>query len=427
MANKKADVAIVGVGWVGGILAAELTKAGLEVVGLERGHDRSVSDFTDDHDELRYAIRYELFQNAANETWTLRHNMQENALPMRQLGSFLPGTGIGGAGVHWNGQTWRFHPRDFTIRTSTIDRYGASAIPDGMTIQDWGITYDQLEPYYDKFEYMAGIAGKAGNLKGQKITGGNVFEGPRSREFPVKPPPDTRDRRALPERDDAARVPPVHGPDRQPAGRLQEPRRRGARLLHLLRVLRALRLRGRSEGGPDGDRAPGRAQDRQVQDHQLRLRVRREERRQDRRRASSTTTRWGACRSSRPTSSFSGPTCSTTCACCSSRSSASRTTPSRTAASSVRTTPTRRAAAGRARGSPTASSSATWAPGRCRSRSTTSTPTTSTTPGSASSAAGRSRPGRVAPARSRACRRRRGRRRSAATGRWRSARTTSAS
>ena len=98
MANKKADVAIVGVGWVGGILAAELTKAGLEVVGLERGHDRSVSDFTDDHDELRYAIRYELFQNAANETWTLRHNMQENALPMRQLGSFLPGTGIGGPG-----------------------------------------------------------------------------------------------------------------------------------------------------------------------------------------------------------------------------------------------------------------------------------------------------------------------------------------
>ncbi|HWE82525.1 MAG TPA: GMC family oxidoreductase [Gaiellaceae bacterium] len=191
MANKKADVAIVGVGWVGGIIAAELTKAGLEVVGLERGHDRSVSNWSDDHDELRYAIRYELFQNTANETWTLRHNVQENALPIRQLGSFLPGTGIGGAGVHWNGQTWRFHPTDFTKRSSTIDRYGASMIPAGMSIQDWGITYDELEPYYDKFEYMAGIAGKAGNLKGQKIPGGNVFEGPRSREFPVKPPPDT--------------------------------------------------------------------------------------------------------------------------------------------------------------------------------------------------------------------------------------------
>jgi gluconate 2-dehydrogenase alpha chain len=194
MPNRKVDVAIVGVGWVGGIIAAELTKAGLEVVGLERGHvhGRSTGDWGDQkHDELRYAIRNELFQNTSNETWTLRHNLAETALPLRQLGSFVPGTGIGGAGIHWNGQTWRFHPRDFTIRTSTIDRYGESAIPDGMTIQDWGITYDELEPYYDKFEYMAGIAGKAGNIKGRVIPGGNIFEGARSREYPVKPQPTT--------------------------------------------------------------------------------------------------------------------------------------------------------------------------------------------------------------------------------------------
>jgi gluconate 2-dehydrogenase alpha chain len=193
--QKKVDVVVVGIGWVGGIIAAELTKAGLEVLGLERGHlrGRNTGDWMEKKfDELRYAIRGELFQNTANETWTLRHNLSETALPIRQLGSFLPGTGLGGAGVHWNGQTWRFHPRDFTMYTSTVDRYGASFIPKEMSIQDWGITYDQLEPYYDKFEYMAGIAGKAGNLKGQKIAGGNVFEGPRSREFPVKPPPDTQ-------------------------------------------------------------------------------------------------------------------------------------------------------------------------------------------------------------------------------------------
>src|SRR3954470_9710045 len=192
MANKKVDVVICGVGWVGGILAHELTKAGLTVVGLERGHQRSIKNFQDDHDELAYAIRMELFQNTSRETWTMRHNLREQALPIRQLGSFLPGTGLGGAGVHWNGVTWRFHPRDFTCYTSTVDRYGKSFIPAGMSIQDWGITYDQLEPYYDKFEYMAGIAGKAGHLNGQKIAGGNVWEGSRSREFPVKPPPDTQ-------------------------------------------------------------------------------------------------------------------------------------------------------------------------------------------------------------------------------------------
>jgi gluconate 2-dehydrogenase alpha chain len=181
------DVVIVGVGWVGGILAAELTKAGLKVVGLERGGPRGTQDFQHDHDEIRYALRYELMQNTAVETWTLRHNLRETALPFRELGSFLPGTGLGGAGVHWNGQTWRFHPRDFTIRSSTVERYGAAAIPADSTIQDWGITYDQLEPYYDKFEYMAGISGKAGNIRGQKQDGGNPFEGPRQREYPVPP------------------------------------------------------------------------------------------------------------------------------------------------------------------------------------------------------------------------------------------------
>ena len=35
-----------------------------------------------------------------------------------------------------------------------------------MTIQDWGITYDELEPYYDRFEYLCGTSGTAGNLQG---------------------------------------------------------------------------------------------------------------------------------------------------------------------------------------------------------------------------------------------------------------------
>ena len=98
-----------------------------------------------------------------------------------------PGTDLGGSGIHWNGQTFRFHPRDFTIRTSTIERYGKDAIPPGMSIADWGITYRELEPYYDRFEYMAGIAGKAGNLNGHIVPGGNPFEGARSREYPLPP------------------------------------------------------------------------------------------------------------------------------------------------------------------------------------------------------------------------------------------------
>ena len=32
------------------------------------------------------------------------------------------------------------------------DRYGADSIPDTMTIQDWPVSYDDVEPYYDRFE-----------------------------------------------------------------------------------------------------------------------------------------------------------------------------------------------------------------------------------------------------------------------------------
>ncbi|USG65505.1 GMC family oxidoreductase [Brevibacillus ruminantium] len=170
MAKKlpKVDVVIVGVGWGGGIIAQELTKQGLTVVGLERGKERKTEDYFMVHDELRYALRYELMQDLSKETITFRSNTRIRALPMRQYGSFLIGTGLGGAGVHWNGQTFRFLPYDFQIRSKTIERYGEKKIPDNMTIQDWGITYDEMEPYYDRFEKLTGISGEENPLGGKR-------------------------------------------------------------------------------------------------------------------------------------------------------------------------------------------------------------------------------------------------------------------
>jgi gluconate 2-dehydrogenase alpha chain len=192
MARKlpSADVVLVGFGWTGAILGQELTDAGLQVVALERGSWRDTpTDFavTFAQDELRYYWRQALFQQPAHETLTFRNNGSETALPMRRLGSFLPGTGVGGAGIHWNGMTFRFLPSDFIAKSHNTERYGADAIPADMTIQDWGVTYDELEPYYDKFEYLCGIAGKAGNLKGKIQDGGNPFEGARSRDYPTPP------------------------------------------------------------------------------------------------------------------------------------------------------------------------------------------------------------------------------------------------
>ncbi len=187
---KAADIVIVGLGWTGGILAKELADTGLSIVVLERGKPRDTNpDFAypNVHDELKYAQRHELMQDVSRETLTFRNNSSETALPMRQLGSFLPGEGVGGAGVHWNGVTWRWLPWDHEPQKMTLARYGKSAIPEGMQLQDWGVSYDELEPYYDKFEYLCGVGGKAGNLGGKKIDGGNVFEGARKRDYPNPP------------------------------------------------------------------------------------------------------------------------------------------------------------------------------------------------------------------------------------------------
>ncbi|MDN3017769.1 GMC family oxidoreductase [Paenibacillus sp. BSR1-1] len=170
MARKlpKVDVVLVGVGWTGGIIAAELTKKGLKVVGLERGKERKTEDYYMVHDELRYALRYDLMQDLSKETITFRGNENIRALPMRQYGSFLLGDGLGGSGVHWNGQTYRFLPYDFEIHSKTIEKYGKNKIPAEMSLQDWGITYDELEPYYDQFEKTAGISGEENPLGGKR-------------------------------------------------------------------------------------------------------------------------------------------------------------------------------------------------------------------------------------------------------------------
>ena len=181
------DVVIVGLGWTGSIMANELTDQGLDVIAIERGPWRDApTEFpvTYAQDELRYRIRHELFLRPEQTTFTFRNKSDQTALPIRNWGAFMPPNGVGGGGVHWNAETWRFLPSDFVLKTHLTQRYGAAFLPADMTIQDWGVTYDDLEPHYDAFEYLCGTCGTAGNLNGQIQPGGNPFEGARSRPYP---------------------------------------------------------------------------------------------------------------------------------------------------------------------------------------------------------------------------------------------------
>ena len=189
--QKRADIVIAGGGWVGLAMAKEIaTRTSLSVVVLERGPARRLADYARGMDEVDYALRYRLMQNLADETVTHRHSAGAAAVPIRQYGSFNPGTGVGGSGEHWSGLAYRYLPDTFRLASVLREKHGSRLSPD-LAIQDWGVTYDELEPHYWHAEQTMGIGGKAGNLRGQKIEGGNIFEGPRAQEYPNPPHPAT--------------------------------------------------------------------------------------------------------------------------------------------------------------------------------------------------------------------------------------------
>ena len=169
---------------------------------------------------------------------------------MRRMGSFLPGNSVGGAANHWGGLHWRYLPSDHLCRSHIVERYGAKVIPADMTIQDWAMTYDELEPYYDRFDKLCGVSGKAGNLRGQKIGGGNIFEGPRQNEYPNPPLKMTQVALMFEKAAIELGYHPFPQPHQQREPALHQHRGPHARRLPILRPLRQERLRGQRQAGP---------------------------------------------------------------------------------------------------------------------------------------------------------------------------------
>lgn len=131
---KEADICIVGAGAAGGVLAYELAKAGFKVVVIEAGPFwNPQNDFASDELSM---------QNLAwNDT---RLVAGSNPLAMGHNNS---GRGVGGGTVHFTGVFYRFHESDFRVKTL-----------DGVA-DDWPITYQDLEPYYDRIEKEIAVSG----------------------------------------------------------------------------------------------------------------------------------------------------------------------------------------------------------------------------------------------------------------------------
>ncbi len=179
---SRKNVVVVGLGAVGGVAVLPLVRAGLEVVALEAGGWMSGRDFAPD--ELRNNIRDwpQAVPKAKSEIPTSRANLNFEAV---QASGHPMMNGVGGTSLHYWAQSWRLNPWDFQVVSRTIDRYGHGRIPEDSTVQDWPLTYDELEPFYDLVEYALGVSGYAGNIGGVLQPNGSPFEGVRSREYPM--------------------------------------------------------------------------------------------------------------------------------------------------------------------------------------------------------------------------------------------------
>ena len=180
---KDTEVVIIGLGATGGVAALPIAQAGIDVIALEAGTWLSKNDFAPD--ELRNNVRDwpQAVQKAQQEIPTTRVLGQT----LRAAPSHPMMNAVGGTALHYWAQSWRLNPWDFKVVSETAKRYGASRVPKGSTVEDWPFGYEELEPYYDRVEREIGVSGQAGNVKGRLDQRGNIFEGPRSREFPMPP------------------------------------------------------------------------------------------------------------------------------------------------------------------------------------------------------------------------------------------------
>lgn len=175
-AAAEADVVLVGVGAVGGIIAPILAKAGLRVVGLEAGPYWLPTDFAPDELGSTYYCRGEMGQKFLAEVPRWRRAAGEPTQPLTfSLGRMM--NGVGGSVIHYGGWLRRFHPHHFRFRSHVLERWGAKALPEGSTLVDWPQSYADLEAAYCRAEAIAGVTGDGGL---------NPFI-PRSRDAPLPP------------------------------------------------------------------------------------------------------------------------------------------------------------------------------------------------------------------------------------------------
>lgn len=156
----KYDICIIGSGAGGAPIAYELANAGYKVVVLEKGPYLKEEDFS--KDEIAVSRRGIYTPLLKDEQHVINDRDQEGTVT-RYVGSeynwsFWNGSMVGGSSNVMSGYFHRMKPNDFKLKTTYGDIKGAN-------VCDWPISYEDLEPYYDKVEKVVGVSGTVVNHK----------------------------------------------------------------------------------------------------------------------------------------------------------------------------------------------------------------------------------------------------------------------
>ena len=184
MSLKHVNAIVVGGGAGCGIVAKELAEAGLSVVLLERGKwFTSSDDRKDDLRNQRTCVLGNSFgpDEQRNPRVSVDANGRERIVRSNQGAYSNNAACVGGGTLSYGAMAWRFLEKDFRLRST----YGSV---EGSTLEDWRITYADLEPYYEKAEWEIGVSGDDSN---------NIFRAPRRRSLPMPPRPRAGDRELL--------------------------------------------------------------------------------------------------------------------------------------------------------------------------------------------------------------------------------------